>query len=86
MRSARGVGRMLVGGADEQFVLELVAQARKRMAHGGLAHPQPEPGARKILLLLDRIKDDQEIKVECVPGHGRPSVPSVVPQPRARLC
>ena len=50
-----------------QAQLELVAQARERMAYGGLRHAQPVTGPREVLLLHDRVEDDRD---RALPGDA----------------
>lgn len=47
--------------AHKQFVVQHVAQARERVADGGLGQSQTLSGPRQVLLLHDRVEDNQEI-------------------------
>ena len=58
------------GGADEQIVLEHVAQAIECVAHRGLAQADASPGAGHAALLHHRVEDDEEVEVEGAPIHS----------------
>src|SRR5271166_661624 len=60
-----------LGSAHEEFVLERVAQARQRVAHGWLTHPEPPSGSCQVPLLHDRFENQQEVEIERVPVHRR---------------
>jgi hypothetical protein len=61
------------GGADEQAVLEHVAQPGQSVTHSGLAQAQALAGARHISLLHHRVEYDEQVEVDRTEFHGRRS-------------
>jgi hypothetical protein len=51
------------GGADEQVVLEHVAQPGQSVTHRGLAQAQALAGARHISFLHHRVERDEQVEV-----------------------
>ncbi len=60
-----------LGGAHEQLLAELLAQARQGVAHRRLAAVQAQGGARQVLFLHQGVEHQQQVQIELlqIPDH-----------------
>jgi hypothetical protein len=56
--------------ADQQGIIEIVAQAMQRRTHGGLRHEYLLGSAGNVLLAQQGVERDQQIQVEPVELHA----------------
>ena len=56
--------------ADQQRIVEVVAQLLQRGTHGRLRHKNPLGGPGHVLLVEQRVQRDQQVEVEAVELHG----------------
>jgi hypothetical protein len=64
--------------ADEQGVVEVVAQLLQGSAHGGLGHENAFRRPRHVLFVNQRIEGDEQVEVEPVELHWGASLPIAV--------
>ena len=72
MRARR---RPMPRSADEQWILEGLAQSAQRLADGGLTHPELPRRAAHAQLVVQRNDDRQQVEVgglQCQPRRFRP--------------
>jgi len=65
-------GLHAAGGAQEQGVVELPAQARQGIAHGGLAQAQVLGHLGDLALGQQLVEDHQQIEIDVLELHGLP--------------